>query len=290
MPTYHLIPDIGDFNDTIDDVDDGVQNYIWNRRRTLFLSVCLASIVICVGLWSLELSYHARVPRPPGQNVPLYPLAAFFLPIGLYLHFRAQLQHLFMQQIAGAIDFRYYSTGSLGGLEAKFFQIGTWRRIEDVLSGVYRGCSIEIFNYRFSVQHGKSSHTEQYTIFALDFDGVLPDIALAPRSFLGAGSLASVPAADVEITLEGDFNEHFYLYAPKAFEVEIREIFQPDLMTELVEKYQSYRIEIADSRIYVVSPLICNKAKFLAAHDLIDRLFDHMVPKLKAVASVPAPA
>jgi len=53
MPTYHLIPDIGDFNDTIDDVDDGVQDYIWNRRRTLFLSVCLFSVVLSVGLWNL---------------------------------------------------------------------------------------------------------------------------------------------------------------------------------------------------------------------------------------------
>jgi hypothetical protein len=193
-----------------------------------------------------------------------------------------------MQQIARAIGFRYQPTGSLRGLRAKFFQLGTSPRIEDVLSGVYRGYPIEIFNYGFTVQHGRSSHRETYTIFALQFDGVLPDIALTPRSLLVAGSLAGAPDADVEVTLEGDFNEYFTLYAPKAYDVDIRVIFQPDLMLELIEKYRSYRIEIAGSRIYVVSPLICNKAKFLAAHDLIDRLFERIVPNLKAVVSVPA--
>ena len=285
MSTYHLIPDLDDFNDTIDDVDGSAFDYIWNRRRALFLTVCLASAVLFVALWRLEVSYFpARGPQPP------YPLVAFVLPIGFYLLVRAQLQHVFMQQIASAIGFRYQDTASLRGMQAKFFQLGMSRQIEDMLSGVYRGCPIEIFNYSFSVQHGRSSQTEHYTIFALTFNGVLPDIALAPKSFLGAGSVASAPDADVEITLEGDFNEHFYLYAPKNFDVEIREIFQPDLMLELIEKYQSYRVEISGSRVYVVSPLICNKAKFLAAHDLIDRLFDHIVPNLKAVAREPAPA
>jgi len=284
MPTYHLIPDIGDFNDAIDDVDQGAFDYIWNRRRTLFLAVCLVSAVLFAGLWYLEASYYphqARGPQPP------YPLIAFALPLGLYFLFRVQLQHVFMQQIASAIGFGYQPTGSLRGLQAKFFQLGTSPHIEDVLSGVYRGCPIEIFNYSFSVQHGRSSDTEHYTVFTLKFDGVLPDIALTPRSFLAAGSIASAPDADVEIGLEGDFNDYFRLYAPKAFDVEIRVIFQPDLMLELIEKYRSYRIEIAGSRLYVVSPLICNKAKFLAAHELIDRLFDRIVPNLKTVATVP---
>ncbi len=285
MPSYHLIPDLDDFNDNIDDVDQTAFNYIWNRRRALFLAVCLASAMLFVGLWWLEASYLPHSPRGPQ---PPYPLVAFALPIGLYLLFRAQLQHLFMQQIARAIGFRYQPTGPLRGLQGKFFQLGTSPHIDDVLSGVYRGCPIEIFNYSVTVQHGRNSQTESYTIFALTFDGVLPDIALTPRSFLDAGSIASAPDADVEISLEGDFNEYFRLYAPKAFDVEIRVIFQPDLMLELIEKYRSYRIEIAGSRLYVVSPLICNKAKFLAAHDLIDRLFDHMVPNLKTVTRVPA--
>jgi hypothetical protein len=285
MPTYHLIADPDDFNDTIDDVDDSAFNYIWNRRRVLFLAICLVSAVLFAGILYLEVSHDAHDARGPQ---PVYPLIAFALPIGFYLLVRARLQHVFMQQIAGAIGFRYQPTGSLRGLGGKFFQLGTSPEIEDVLCGVYRGRPIEIFNYSFTIQQGRSSHTEHYTIFALTVDGVLPDIALTPRSFLIADSIASAPDADVEITLEGDFNKYFHLYAPKAFDVEIRVIFQPDLMMELIEKYQSYRIEIASSRLYVVSPLICNKAKFLAAHDLIDRLFDHMVPNLKEVAIVPA--
>jgi hypothetical protein len=290
MSTYHLIPDIDDFNEDIDDVDQGVQDYIWNKRRALFVATCAGSAAVCGGLWGLEFAYYGEFLPHLGARIFWYPAAVLLCPVALYLYFRAQLQHVFMQQLARAIGFRYQPTGSLRALHGKIFELGTWPGIDDVLSGVYRGRPLEIFNYHFTIQQGRSSHTEHYTIFALIFDGTLPDIALAPKSFLAAGSLASAPDGDIEIILEGDFNEHFYLYAPKTFEVEIREIFQPDLMAELVAKYPAYRLEIAGNGMYVVGPPICNKARFLAAHDLIDHLFDRMVPKLKAVASERAPA
>ncbi|MGC1779892.1 MAG: hypothetical protein WBB34_18315 [Xanthobacteraceae bacterium] len=283
MPQYHLIPNIDDFNENIDDVDLGVHDYIWTKRRTLFLGVCAASVAVCAALWLLEVKYYGTLKDAMGDT-----LLVLLVPWLLYVHFKTQMQHLFMQQVAQAIGFGYESTGSLQTVQGKIFELGSARRMEDVLSGVYQGHPIHIFGYSCRIQAGKSSYTVRYTIFALAFGGAMPDIAMAPKSFSTAGTLGSAPDGCTKITLEGDFNEYFHLYAPNSYEVEIREIFQPDLMAELVEKYQSYRIEIAGGTLYVVCPLITNKAKFLAAHDLTDQLFGRLALQLKTMATAPA--
>ncbi|MGB7035384.1 MAG: hypothetical protein WBD71_07635 [Xanthobacteraceae bacterium] len=289
MPQYHLIPDIGDFNENVDDVNLGVHDYIWNKRRALFLGTCAVSVALCAALWILEVRYYGTLTRAMGSRALWYSLLVLLLPEFWYAHFKAQMQHLFMRQLAQAIGFNYESTASLQTVQGKIFELGSSRQIEDVLSGTYQSHPIRIFGYRFTVHAGKSSYTAKYTIFALAFEGTMPDIVLAPKSFLLASTLGIAPGGCTKIVLEGDFNEHFHLYAPEGYEVEIREIFQPDLMAELVEKYQSYRIEIAGGALYVVCPLITNKAKFLAAHDLTDRLFARLAPQLKAIAAAPTP-
>jgi len=288
MSSHHLIPDIDDFNDKIDDVDRGVHDYIWIKRRTLFVSTCAGSAAVCAGLWGLELAYYGDLAQALGARIFWYPAAALFCPFLLYAHFRTQMQHLFMRQLAQALNFDYAATGSMESVEGKIFEFGTARTIEDVLSGAYQGLPIRIFNYAFTIQQGRSSHTEHYTVFTLAFDCDIADIALTPKSFLSASTLSRAPDGGVKIKLEGDFNEHFDLYAPHFFDVEIREIFQPDLMAELIDKYQSYRIETAGNALYVIGPPITNKAKFLAAHELTDKLFASMIPRLRAVAQTPA--
>ncbi len=288
MSTHHLIPDLDGFNDNIDDVDRGVHDYIWHKRRALFLGTCAGSAAICAGLWGLEFAYYGESLRNLGPRIFWYPAAVLLCPVFLYAHFTTQMQHLFMRQLAQALNFEYAATGSMNTVKGKIFELGGARKIEDVLSGTYQGQPIRIFNYAFTIQEGRSSHTEHYTVFALAFDCAIADIALAPKSFLSASTLSKSPDDGIKIKLEGDFNEHFNLYAPRLFDVEIREIFQPDLMAELIDKYRSYRIETAGNTLYVIGPLITNKAKFLAAHELTDKLFASLVPRLRAVAQTPA--
>jgi hypothetical protein len=289
MSTYHLIPNVDDFNEDIADVDRGVHDYIWSERRTLFLATCSGSIAVCCALWALETAYYGEFLQSLGSRIFWYPAAVLFCPAALYTHFKTQMQHLFMRQLAQALKFDYAAAGSLESVEGKIFALGSGRKIEDVLSGTYQGHPIRIFDYAFTIHEGRSSHTERYTIFALAFDCEIPDIALTPKSFLSAATLSTAPDDGIKITLESNFNEHFNLYAPRFFDVEIREILQPDLMAELIDKYQSYRIETAGNTLYVICPLITNKAKFLAAHDLTDNLFARMVPRLLAIAA-PEPA
>jgi hypothetical protein len=288
MSTRHLIPDVDDFNDNIDDVDRGVHDYIWKKRRALFIGTCAGSAAVCAGLWGLEFAYYGEFLQSLGARIFWYPAAVLLCPAFLYAHFTTQMQHLFMRQLAQVLNFEYAATGNLNSVEGKIFELGRARKIEDVLSGTYQGQPVRIFSYAFTIQEGRSSRTEHYTVFALAFDCDIADIALTPKSFLSASTLSKAPDDGIKIKLEGDFNEHFNLYAPRLFDVQIREIFQPDLMAELIDKYRSYRIETAGNVLYVIGPLITNKAKFLAAHELTDKLFTSVIPRLQAVAQTPA--
>ncbi len=284
QPKKHsLIPNIEDFNGSIDDVDKSVHDYIWTKHRTLYVSTWIASITICLILFVLIFKYYDQTSGD--GRVFMFPLVALMVPFGLYLHFRVQMQHLFMKQIAQALGFSYQSIGDPNTLEGKVFAAGHDKKMEDVISGSYQEYPIQICNYQTVIGSGRSSRTESYAVFALSLDAILPDILLVPGktgSMLGTlNPLDNAPENDTKIYLEGNFSKYFTLYAPKDFEMEIRVIFQPDVMVMLIDKYQSYRIEIKNNKMYVLAPSMTKKQEFLTVHDLIDTLFIRVAPYLK---------
>ena len=96
--------------------------------------------------------------------------------------------------------------------------------------------------------------------------------------------MSATPDGDIEIELEGNFNTTFTLYAPKNYDIQIREIFQPDFMTMLIDQCSNCIIEISNNRLHILTPTITNKQEFLKIHDLIDTLFTHIIPYLTEVA------
>ncbi|HZT35150.1 MAG TPA: hypothetical protein VFA15_04455, partial [Nitrososphaera sp.] len=68
-------------------------------------------------------------------------------------------------------------------------------------------------------------------------------------------------------------------------QIEAREIFQPDLMQELMEKFSKYTLQIKDTKIYVIcdGPIL-KRSEFLAMHDMADSIVDKMIPSLRSVS------
>jgi hypothetical protein len=56
------------------------------------------------------------------------------------------------------------------------------------------------------------------------------------------------------LSLQGDFNRHFSLYAPKSFESDALYVFTPDLMALLIDEASAFDAEIVDDWIIFVSP------------------------------------
>jgi hypothetical protein len=279
----NLIQDADDFNGNIADIDQSVHSYIWNQHRALYLTSIIGSSILFSVLVVIEVVYFNQIARFFNGDIRIMfiPLFAFFWPFSVYTKFKMRIQHLFMGQIAQVLGFTHEIKGNPASVTGKMLNIGHDKKVEDVMTGIYQGYPIRIYDYTYTIGYGKGSHTESRTVFEVTFHKELPDIFLCPSSGLFTSSISST---DVPIQLEGDFNKYFSLYAPKNYNMEIRVIFQPDLMAKLIDNYRTYSIEIFENKLYVIAPLLTNKVAFLATHDLVDSLYVKILPSLQEVA------
>jgi hypothetical protein len=56
------------------------------------------------------------------------------------------------------------------------------------------------------------------------------------------------------VSLEGDFDDHFALYAPEGYDRDARYLFTPDVMALLIDETGDYDVELADDRLTVFTP------------------------------------
>ncbi|MBK0422151.1 hypothetical protein JD292_08690 [Leucobacter sp. CSA2] len=73
----------------------------------------------------------------------------------------------------------------------------------------------------------------------------LPNIRLRARgNRLPAFSAYAAPARDQHLSLEGDFDRYFELYAPKGYERDALYLFTPDVMAWLIDDARGYDVEL----------------------------------------------
>lgn len=56
------------------------------------------------------------------------------------------------------------------------------------------------------------------------------------------------------LSLEGDFNKHFTLYAPRAYERDALYVFAPDLMAVMIDEAKNFDVEIVGRWIFFYRP------------------------------------
>ena len=81
--------------------------------------------------------------------------------------------------------------------------------------------------------------------------------------------LGATFAKDQVLKLEGDFNDHFTLYAPKEYETDALYVFTPDLMAHFIDNANTYNAEIIDNNLYIYSL----RPFFLDKPETFERLF-----------------
>ncbi len=122
----------------------------------------------------------------------------------------------------------------------------------------------EIGNYQFSTGSGKNRKYYQWGYICIRLERNVPHMvldAMHNNTTLFGFSLSNLPTSfdkDQTLSLEGDFNSHFTLYAPKEYERDALYIFTPDLMALLIDTTARYDIETVDDRLYVYSPEMFN--------------------------------
>lgn len=121
----------------------------------------------------------------------------------------------------------------------------------------FRSDDFEIGNYRYTVQHGKSSTTYKYGYIRIKLQRNVAHMLLDGKSnnanIFGA-SISNLPqtmSRDQTLSLEGDFNEYFTLYAPKEYERDALYLFTPDLMALLIDNVSKFDVEVIDDQLFV---------------------------------------
>jgi hypothetical protein len=133
------------------------------------------------------------------------------------------------------------------------FSSGSQRQLYDR----FRGDGFEAGNYQYTVQHGKSSSTYKYGYIRIDLERHVAHMLLDAKHNnmkifgLNISNLPVTLNKDQTLSLEGDFNEHFTLYAPKEYERDALYIFTPDLMALLIDHVAQFDVEVIDDQLFV---------------------------------------
>ncbi|MDB5180934.1 MAG: hypothetical protein JWO54_697 [Candidatus Saccharibacteria bacterium] len=134
-------------------------------------------------------------------------------------------------------------------------------------SFIYDGISrmgerpFEIGNYYFETgsSYSRASRSHLYGFMRITLDKQLPHMVLDATSddikfaVIRISQLGASFAKDQVLKLEGDFNDHFTLYAPKEYETDALYVFTPDLMAHFIDTASTYNAEIIDNNLYIYS-------------------------------------
>ncbi|MGN6503363.1 MAG: hypothetical protein ACTHKX_10755 [Pseudolysinimonas sp.] len=150
------------------------------------------------------------------------------------------------------------------------FQHGDSRQAVDHLRSA-DGRFFDFGNYRYTTGSGKNRSTRTWGFLAFHLDRRLPNMLLdskANNGLFGSNLPASFDKNQI-LSLEGDFDSYFTLYAPKEYERDALYVFTPDLMALLIDEAAPFDVEIVDDWMFVYS----NAAFRTADAALYARLF-----------------
>jgi len=278
MPPTSPSPVPQDLGAAIDDVSASTRQYIWHNHGILFgtlTALCVSlSAIISLALYE---AYSLHLGDFDARSIiwPVLPLGAVWIT---YQFFYAHVQHLFVQQLAAAIGYSYSSFAPNNTVAGTFFNLGNSSTLGDVMEGTLKNKPVRIFTYTYVTGSGKTRETHTYTVFEMQYGLPLPHILMnLPILF--------IPENMEPVELEGGFEEHFKLYTPKGMQMEVREVFQPDVMEDIMKSLSSFSLEIAEGTVYLMKKgAFTKKQTFLDMRSAVENLFEDILPGLATVA------
>ncbi|MDB5186742.1 MAG: hypothetical protein JWM07_214 [Candidatus Saccharibacteria bacterium] len=156
------------------------------------------------------------------------------------------------------------------------FQLGDSSKIRD------RFCSdddtFEVGNYEYTVRHGKSRTTYVYGYLRIKLERKVAHMfldSIGNNMNIFGNSFSNIPIAmtsDQILSLEGDFDKYFTLYAPAEYEQDALYVFTPDLMALLIDTVADYDAEVIDDQLFIYG----------SEFNLLDKLVWEKITKIVA--------
>ncbi|GAA1977069.1 hypothetical protein [Microbacterium pumilum] len=157
-----------------------------------------------------------------------------------------------LDRFARANGMTYVPQLAAPALPGMIFGVGDSRHSTDLVRGD-RPRFVEFGNYSYTTGSGKDRTTHQWGYVAVRLDVPLPNIVLdatSNNSLFGSNLPASF-GKDQRLRLEGDFDQHFALYAPVGYERDALYLFTPDIMARFIDNSAALDVEIVDDWLFL---------------------------------------
>ena len=116
----------------------------------------------------------------------------------------------------------------------------------------------EIGTYEYVTGSGKNQQTHTWSYARLKLTRRLPNMVLDARKNNLFGKFSNLPDSfnkDQTLSLEGNFNDYFTLYAPRQYETDALYVFTPDVMAAIVDAGLAYDMEVVDDNLMIYSTI-----------------------------------
>jgi hypothetical protein len=206
-------------------------------------------------------------------------IVIFGVVYGIKAQKKAWEQNVKLYRFAKANKFSFKTSLSNPAYNGMIFNIGDNRLAESILTS-QDSPMFEIANYTYSQTSGSGDdrHTTyyHYGYIMIQLNKKLPHIVLdskANNASLFGANLSNLPESfnkDQVLSLEGDFDKYFTLYAPKEYEQDALYVFSPDLMAMFIDQSSEFDAEIIDDKLFIYS----SKHFDFSDMTLVQHLFD----------------
>jgi len=185
------------------------------------------------------------------------PLAAFaFILYGFQIF--SWTTRVRLHTFAQVNGFTIQDSISYPAYKGLIFDIGSNRMASNVITCT-KPRPFQIGNYSYVIGSDDNKTTFSYGFVAIQLDRNLPHMVLDSKKndtkTFGI-SFSNLPVSfdkDQVLSLEGDFNNYFTLYAPEKYKSDALYIFSPDLMALFIDESMSFDAEIIDNELFIYS-------------------------------------
>ena len=212
-------------------------------------------VIFCIGLAVLM----SLVPHWLVLVIMISILATTSMIIFFRASRRAIRRHIRMAEFASRCGLEYDPVGKADTIGlGLLFDVGYSRHYRGVLSYGRDGQRLlEVGRYEYTVGSGKQRRTYTWHYAGMRLPRRVPHLVLDSKSndgtVMGKALISNLPVVisnSQRISLEGDFDTYFTLYAPKQYDVDVRYVLTPDVMAALVDKSSRFDVELVDDMAF----------------------------------------
>lgn len=135
----------------------------------------------------------------------------------------------------------------------------------------------ELGSFQYTTGSGKNAQTHYWMYVSVPMTRHLPNMVLDSKknNVWKISNLPDTFRKDQQLSLEGDFNNYFTLYAPAEYKTDALYVFTPDVMQAAIDHGAGYDMEIVDDKVFIYfgnAQLIGHFDKVASLLDIADKV------------------